>query len=65
LEAQIEAMRSEFAQEEARISVAAKQDDQRERDLSQDMLEMESFRGGARQGKSGGRNGRVSDEHGS
>ncbi len=65
LEAQIEAMRSEFAQEEARISVAAKQDEQRERDLSQDMLEMGSFRGGARQGKPGGRNGRVSDEHGS
>jgi circadian clock protein KaiC len=65
LEAQIEAMRSEFAQEEARISVAAKQDDQRERDLSQDMMDMGSFRGGARQGKSGGRNGRVSDEHGS
>jgi len=65
LEAQIEAMRSEFAQEEARISVAAKQDDQRERDLSQDMLEMGSLRGGARQGKPGGRNGRVSDEHGS
>jgi circadian clock protein KaiC len=65
LEAQIQVMRSELAQEEARISVAAKQEEQRERDLSQDMLEMGSFRGGARQVKAGGRNGRVSDEHGS
>jgi circadian clock protein KaiC len=65
LEAQIEAMRAEFAREEARISVAAKQDEQRERDISQDMLEMGSFRGGVRQGKPGGRNGRVSDEHAS
>jgi circadian clock protein KaiC len=65
LEAQIQAMRSEFAQEEARISVAAKQDEQRERDLSRDMLDMDSFRRGARQGKTGGRNGRVGDEHAS
>jgi circadian clock protein KaiC len=63
LEAQIEAMRSEFAKEEARVSVAAKQGEQRERDLSQDMLEMVSFRGGARHGKAGGRNGRVGDAH--
>jgi len=63
LEAQIEAMRSEFAQEEARVALVTKQEEQRERDLSQDMLEMVSFRGGARQGKAGVRNGRVGDGH--
>jgi len=61
LEAQIEAMRSEFAQEEARVALVTKQEERRERDLSQDMLEMVSFRGGARQGKTGERNGRVGD----
>lgn len=60
LEAQIEAMRSELEQEEARVTLITQQEEQRERDLSQDMLEMVSFRGGAR--KAGGQNGRVGDE---
>jgi circadian clock protein KaiC len=62
LEAQIEALRSEFKQEEARVALVTQQEEQRERDLSQDMLEMVSFRGGAR--KAGEQNGRVGDEHG-
>ena len=61
LEAQIEAMRSEFAQEETRVALVTRQEEQRERDSSQDMQEMVSFRGGARQGKAGVRNGRVGD----
>ena len=61
LEAQIEAMRSEFAQEETRVALVTRQEEQRERDSSQDMREMVSFRGGARQGKAGVRNGRVGD----
>ncbi len=65
LEAQIEAMRSEFAEEEARVALVTQQEKQRERDISRDMLEMVSFRAGARQGKAGGQNGRVGDEHGS
>ena len=65
LEAQIEAMRSDFAQEEARVALVTQQEKQRERDISRDMLEMVSFRAGARQGKAGGQNGRVGDEHGS
>jgi circadian clock protein KaiC len=63
LEAQIEAMRSEFEQEEARVALVTQQEEQRERGESRDMLEMVSFRGGARQGRAGGRNGRVGDEH--
>ncbi len=65
LEAQIEAMRSEFAEEEARVALVTQQEKQRERDISRDMLEMVSFRAGARQGKAGGQNGRVGGEHGS
>lgn len=61
LEAQIEAMRSEFAQEETRVALVTRQEEQRERDSSQDLQEMVSFRGGARQGKAGVRNGRVGD----
>jgi circadian clock protein KaiC len=65
LEAQIEAMRSEFAQEEAHVALVTRQEEQRERDISQDMLEIVSFRGGARAGKRAGQNGRVGDEHAS
>jgi circadian clock protein KaiC len=65
LEAQIEAMRSEFAQEEAHVALVTQQGEQRERDISQDMLEMVSFRRGARAGKRAGQNGRVGDEHAS
>jgi len=64
LEAQIEAMRFELAQEEARVALLTQQEEQRERDISQDMLEMVSFRaGGAGQGKALGQNGRVGDVH--
>lgn len=63
VEAQIEAMRSEFAQEEARVALVTQQEEQRERDASQDMLEMVSFRGGARRGQVGARNGRAGDGH--
>jgi circadian clock protein KaiC len=63
LEAQIEAMRSEFAQEEAHVALVTRQEEQRERDISQDMLEIVSFRRGARAGKRAGQNGRVGDEH--
>ena len=63
LEAQIEAMRSEFAQEEARMTLVTQQEEQRERDLSQDVLEMVSLRAGERTRKAGGRNGRVGNEH--
>jgi hypothetical protein len=59
LEAQIAAMRSEFAQEEARVALVTQQEERRERESSQDMLEMVSFRAGARQGKVAGPNGRI------
>jgi circadian clock protein KaiC len=63
LEAQIEAMRSELEQEEARVALVTQQEEQRELDISRDMLEMGSLRAGARRGKAGGRNGRVGEEH--
>jgi circadian clock protein KaiC len=63
LEAQIAAMRSEFAQEEARVALITQQEQQREHDLSQDMQEMVNYRGGARPSKVGGRNGRVGEKH--
>ena len=63
LEAQVAALRSEFAQEEARVAVVTQQEERRERELSQDMLEIVSLRGGARQGKAEGRNGIMGDEH--
>jgi circadian clock protein KaiC len=63
LEAQIEAMRSDFAQEQARVTLVAQQEERRERDLSQDVLEMVSLRGGVRRGRAAGRNGRVGDAH--
>jgi circadian clock protein KaiC len=63
LEAQIAAMRSELTQEEARVALVTQQEEQREHEVSRDMLEIVSLRGGARQGKAGGRNGRVGDEH--
>jgi circadian clock protein KaiC len=59
LDAQIAALRSQFAQEEARVTLVKQQEEQRERELSQDMLEMVNLRGGTRRGKMGGRNGRV------
>jgi circadian clock protein KaiC len=59
LDAQIEAMRSEFAQEEARVALVKEQEEDRERDLSREIEEMVSFRAGGRQGKSGEKNGRV------
>jgi circadian clock protein KaiC len=63
LEAQIEAMRSEFEQEEARMTLAKRQGEQRERELPQDTVEMESLRGGARERKAGGRNGKMGVAH--
>jgi circadian clock protein KaiC len=63
LEAQIAALRSQFAQEEARVTLVNQQEERRERELSEGMQEMVSLRGGARQGKMGGRNGKVGIEH--
>jgi circadian clock protein KaiC len=63
LEAQIEAIRSEFAQEEARVALLTKQEEKREADLSQNIVEMVSLRAGTRQGRAGVRNGRVGDGH--
>jgi len=63
LEAQIAALRLEYAHEEARATLVKQHDERRERELSQEMLEMESFRGGARREKIGGRNGKVGVEH--
>jgi circadian clock protein KaiC len=63
LEAQIAALRLEYAQEEARATLVKQQGERRERELSQDMLQIESFRSGARRGKIGGRNGKVGVEH--
>src|SRR5258706_5253186 len=65
LDAQIAELRSQFAQEEARVTLVRDQEEQRERELSQGMLEMVNHRGGARRGKMGGRNGKVGGEHGS
>jgi circadian clock protein KaiC len=59
LEAQIAAMRSEFAQEEARVALDTQQEEQREREWSREMVEMVNFRGGGRQGKMAGPNGRM------
>ena len=59
LDAQIEAMRSEFTQEEARVALVTQQEEDRERELSKEILDMVSLRGGGRQRKPGGRNGRV------
>ncbi len=61
LEAQIEAMRSEFAQEEARVALATQQEEESERELSREALEMANFREGARPGKAGERNGKMGD----
>jgi len=65
LDAQIAEVRSQFAQEEARVTLVRDQEEQREGELSQGMLEMVNLRGGARRGKMGGRNGKVGVEHGS
>jgi circadian clock protein KaiC len=64
LEAQIAAMRSKFAHEEARVALVTQQEERRERESSHDMLEMGSYRAGARQGKAAGPNGRISQEDG-
>jgi len=64
LEAQIAAMRSEFAQEEARVALVTQQEERRERESSHDMLEMGSYRAGARHGKVVGPNGRITQGDG-
>jgi len=67
LEAQIEAMRSEFAQERSALfQWRQKQDDQRgARPVARYAGDGEFSRRERDREKSGGRNGRVSDEHGS
>src|SRR6266404_1957555 len=65
LDAQIAELRSQFAQEEARVTLVRDQEEQRERELSQGMLEMVNLRGGGATGENGGRNGKVGVEHGS
>jgi circadian clock protein KaiC len=64
LDAQIAAMRSELAQEEARVVLVTQQEEEREQDSSREMLEMVNFRGGARRGKVVGPNGRITHENG-
>jgi circadian clock protein KaiC len=62
LEAQIAAMRSELAQEEARVALVTQQEEHREHEFSRDMLgdgEPERRRAA---GEGRGRNGRVGDE---
>ena len=59
LEAQIAALRSEFAQEEARVTLVTRQGERREREISQSMLEIGSLRGGGRRGKIAGANGKL------
>jgi circadian clock protein KaiC len=59
LDAQIEAMRSEFQQEEARVVLLTQQEEHREREMTHDQEEMASFRVGAREAKGGEKNGRV------
>jgi circadian clock protein KaiC len=63
LDAQVEALRSEFAQEESRVVLSTRQEEDRERELSREMVQMESLRAGARRGKNGGRNGKVGLQH--
>ena len=62
LETQIEAMRAEFAREEARVTRMTRQEKQREQDLSRGMPEMVSLRG-ARRGTVTDRNGKMGVEH--
>jgi circadian clock protein KaiC len=59
LEARIAALRSEFAQEEARVTLVTRQGERREREISQSMLEIGSLRGGGRRGKIAGANGKL------
>ena len=63
LDAQVEALRSEFAQEEARVALITRQEEDRERELTRDMAEIVSFRKGTRQGKMNSRNGKVVLDH--
>ena len=63
LEAEIAALRSQFAQEEARVTLVERQEQQRERELSQGVLEVVSLRGGARERKTGGKNGKMGVAH--
>ena len=64
LDAQIAALRSEFAQEEARVALLTQQEDQRERESSREMLEMVNFRRGARREEVVGPNGRKANANG-
>jgi len=63
LDAQIEALRSEFAQEEARVTLVSRHEEDRERELERDTLKMGNFRKGARQAKISSRNGKVGLEN--
>jgi circadian clock protein KaiC len=63
LEGEIAALRSQFAQEEARVTLVERQEQQRERELSQGVLEVVSLRGGARERKTGGKNGKMGVAH--
>ena len=65
LEAQIAAMQSQFAQEEARVALVTEQQEQRERELSREMVDMLSIRGAARQDKGVTRNGARAQKNGS
>jgi len=56
-------LRSEFAQEEARVTLVSRHEEDRERELERDTLKMGNFRKGARQAKISSRNGKVGLEN--
>lgn len=60
LDAQIAALRSEFAQEQARFTLLAEQQNERERKVNLDMERMMSLREGSRYRKGAGPNGKNS-----
>jgi circadian clock protein KaiC len=64
VDAQVEALRSEFAQEEARVAVTTRREEERERELTREMQQMVNFRTRSRQAKSQGKNGKVGVEYG-
>jgi circadian clock protein KaiC len=64
VDAQVEALRSEFAQEEARVAVTTRREEERARELTREMQQMVNFRTRSRQAKSQGKNGKVGVEYG-
>jgi circadian clock protein KaiC len=63
VDAQVAALRSEFAQEEARVALITRQEEDREREQSRDRVEMVNFRKGVRHGRISSGNGKVGLEY--